>query len=92
MVKPVSRISAVLGYSIIDTNGNTLILNSRQPLGTLSYRYHEPFASLAVGVTKQVELRAGWNYYQYNENSFVGPTLPRYFHANLVNLSLRYAF
>ncbi|HEX8925254.1 MAG TPA: hypothetical protein VF786_05650, partial [Terriglobales bacterium] len=92
MVKPVSRVSAVVGYSIIDTNGNTLILNPRQPLGVLSFRYHQPLASLAVGLTKQVELRAGWNYYQYAENSFVGPTLPRYFHANLVNLSLRYAF
>ena len=91
MVRPVSRVSAVLGYSIIDTDGNTLILNARQPLGSLSFRYHEPLASLAVGVTKQVELRAGWNYYQYNENSFAGPTLPRYFHANLVTLSARYA-
>ena len=94
LFRPVSRVSALVGYSIIDTDGNTLstILNPRQPLGSLSSRYQQPVASLSVGVTKQVELRAGWNYYQYNENSFAGPTLPRYFHANLVNLSLRYAF
>jgi hypothetical protein len=39
----------------------------------------------------------GWNYYQYNEGSavqgsFVGPTAPRYFHANALTESLRYAF
>jgi hypothetical protein len=45
-----------------------------------------------VEVAKQIEFRAGWNYYQYNENSFTGPTAPRYFHANLTSLSLRYSF
>jgi hypothetical protein len=92
LFKPVPRLSLLVGYNIIDSDGNTLILNPRQPLGSLSSRYQQPVASVAVGVTKQIELRAGWNYYQYNENSFTGPTIPRYFHANLVNLSMRYAF
>jgi hypothetical protein len=30
-----------------------------------------------------------WNYYEYAENSFVGPTDPRYFHANNATFSLR---
>lgn len=34
----------------------------------------------------------GWNYYEYKEGSFVGPTAPRYFHANSLTESLRYAF
>lgn len=34
----------------------------------------------------------GWNYYQYGEDSFVGPTASRYFHANSLTESLRYSF
>jgi hypothetical protein len=29
-------------------------------------------------------LNSDWNYYQYNEGPFVGPTAPRYYHANTV--------
>jgi opacity protein-like surface antigen len=43
-------------------------------------------------VHKNVTFKAGWNYYQYAENDFVGPTAPRYFHANNATLALRYAF
>jgi hypothetical protein len=92
MFKPVHRVSAALGYSIINVDGSELILNVLQPLGPLSYRYHQPLANIGVQLTKQIEFRAGWNYYQYNENSFIGPTAPRYFHANLTNLSLKYSF
>jgi len=92
MFKPVKRVSATAGYSIINVDGNELILNALQPLGPLSYRYHQPLAAIGVEVAKQIEFRAGWNYYQYNENSFTGPTAPRYFHANLTSLSLRYSF
>jgi len=92
MIKPVPRVSAAVGYSIINVSGNELILNALQPLGPLAYRYTQPLAFVGVDVSKQVQLRAGWNYYQYNENSATGPTAPRYFHANLVNLSLRYSF
>jgi hypothetical protein len=45
-----------------------------------------------VVVRKDVTLKAAWNYYQYGEGSFVGPTAPRYFHANNTTLALRYAF
>lgn len=34
---------------------------------------------------------AGWSYYQYGEKAFVGPTSPRYFHANNATISLKYA-
>ena len=33
-----------------------------------------------------------WNYDQYNEGSFTGPTAPRYFHDNRATLAVRYAF
>ena len=36
--------------------------------------------------------KLAWNYYQYGEGSFVGPTSPRYFHANNATFSLRWAF
>ena len=90
--RPVRRFVVGAGYSIVDSDGNTLLLNSLEPLGSLSSRYQQPLAFVGAEVARKVELRAGWNYYQYNENSLVGPTLPRYFHANLTTLSLRYAF
>ena len=43
-------------------------------------------------IHKNVTFKAGWNYYQYGEGSFVGPTAPRYFHANNTTLAIRYAF
>ncbi len=92
MFKPVRRVAARLGYSVTDVNGNTLILDPLQPLGPLASRFQQPLAALDISLSKQLTWHAGWNYYQYNENSFVGPTFPRYFHANVTTLSLAYAF
>jgi hypothetical protein len=61
-------------------------------LGPLSSVYQSPLAAVDVVVRKDVTLKAAWNYYQYGEGSFVGPTAPRYFHANNTTLALRYAF
>jgi hypothetical protein len=100
--KPVNRVSVGVGYSVIDVDGDTLILNANQPLGSLGYRYDQPLGFVHVDVTKQIQLRAGWNYYQYNENTAgnsLSATVPaylasptRYFHANLTTLSMRYSF
>jgi hypothetical protein len=92
MFKPVNRVAARLGYSVTDVSGNTLILDPLQPLGPLASRFQQPLAALDISLSKQLTWHGGWNYYQYNENSFVGPTLPRYFHANVTTLSLVYAF
>jgi hypothetical protein len=81
-----------LGYTIVDNQGNTTSLNTLQPLGPLSSTYQSPLAGVEVGVHKNVAFKAAWNYYQYGEGSFVGPTLPRYFHANNTTLALKYAF
>lgn len=92
MFKPVNRVTARLGFSVTDVNGNTLILDPLQPLGPLASRFEQPLAAIDVNLSKQLSWHGGWNYYQYNERSFVGPTLSRYFHANVTTLSLIYAF
>jgi hypothetical protein len=92
MVKPVKRAALRLGYSITDVSGSTLILNALQPLGPLNSRFQAPLASLDVEIYKGLSWRGGWNYYQYGEGSFTGPTSPRYFHANVGTIGFRYAF
>jgi hypothetical protein len=52
----------------------------------------QPVANLSVDIGHKLAFNMGWNYYQYNEGSFVGPTAPRYFHANNLTESLRYSF
>jgi len=90
--KPVTRVTANLGYSITKVDGSIPQFNILQPLGSLQYNYHQPVASLSVDLGHKLAWNTGWNYYQYNEGSFVGPTAPRYFHANSLTESLRYAF
>jgi hypothetical protein len=47
---------------------------------------------LTIDLGHNLAWNAGWNYYQYGEKSFVGPTDSRYFHTNNATLSLRWAF
>ena len=89
---PMERVTMRLGYNIVDNQGNTTSFNTLLPLGPLSSIYQSPLAAVDVNVYKNVTFKAGWNYYQYGEGSFVGPTAPRYFHANNTTLALRYAF
>lgn len=87
---PVPRVTLGAGYTLTSTTGNTLILNPNAPTGPLSYNYHLPSASLAVELTKHLIYKTNWNYYDYNEKSLPGPTLPRDFRGNVFTLSLRY--
>ena len=89
---PVQRVTVRLGYNIVDNQGNTTSFNTLLPLGPLASTYQTPLAAVDVLVHKNVTFKAGWNYYQYAEDSFVGPTASRYFHANNTTLALRYAF
>ena len=89
---PVERVTMRLGYNIVDNQGNATSFNSLLPLGPLSSIYQTPLAAVDVNVYRNVTFKAGWNYYQYGEGSFVGPTASRYFHANNTTLALRYAF
>jgi hypothetical protein len=90
--KPAKRVMADVGYSITSVDGNVPQFNILQPLGTLQYKYYQPVANLSVIIGHKWAFNMGWNYYQYGEGSFVGPTAPRYFHANSLTESLRYAF
>jgi hypothetical protein len=81
-----------LGGRITNVDGSVPQFNILQPLGTAQYKYYEPVANLSVNLGHKLAWNTGWNYYQYNEGSFVGPTAPRYFHANSLTESLRYAF
>jgi hypothetical protein len=92
IVKPVSRVSIQAGYSVTSVGGETPQFNSLQPFGSLQYNYHQPLALLSIDIGHHLAWNAGWNYYQYGEKSFVGPTDPRYFHANNATFSLRWAF
>jgi hypothetical protein len=89
-VRPWRRVTLGAGYAITSTTGSTLILNPNAPTGPLSYNYHLPTALLSVEVFKNLIYKAGWNYYDYNEKSAPGPTLPRDFRGNTFTLSLRY--
>ena len=90
--KPDKRVTANLGYSISSVDGAIPQFNILQPLGSTDYKYQQPVANLSVDLGHRLAWNMGWNYYQYNEASFVGPTAPRYFHANTLTESLRYAF
>jgi hypothetical protein len=90
--KPAKRVLANVGYSITSVDGSVPQFNILQPLGTVQYKYQQPVANLSVDLGHKWALNTGWNYYQYGEGSFVGPTAPRYFHANSLSESLRYAF
>jgi hypothetical protein len=90
--KPAKRVLANIGYSISSVDGSVPQFNILQPLGTVQYKYQQPVANLSVDIGHKLAYNMGWNYYQYGEGSFVGPTAPRYFHANSVTESLRYSF
>jgi hypothetical protein len=90
--KPVKRVTANIGYSITSVDGSAPQFNILQPLGSLQYTYQQPLANLSVDIGRKLAYNMGWNYYQYGEGSFVGPTAPRYFHANSLTESLRYTF
>ena len=90
-LKPVKRLTTALGYTVTSSNGSTLILNPSAPTGPLAFNYHLPTASLVYEIQKNLAFKGGWNYYDYNEKSNPGPTLPRDFRGNTFTLSLRYS-
>jgi hypothetical protein len=89
--QPVKRVTAAIGYTVTSSNGNTLILNPNAPTGPLAFNYHLPSGSLVIQMAKNLAFKGGWNYYDYNEKSSPGPTLPRDFRGNTFTLALRYS-
>ena len=92
MLHPVKRVTGTAGYTLTSVSGDTLILNPNTPTGPLAFNYHLPTASVAIDLVKNWSFRTGWNYYDYNEKSAAGPTLPRDFHGNVWTLAFRYAY
>lgn len=90
-VQPIKRLTAAVGYTVTSSNGNTLILNPNAPTGPLAFNYHLPTASIVYQMQKNLAFKGGWNYYDYNEKSNPGPTLPRDFRGNSFTLSMRYS-
>lgn len=80
------------GGSVTNVDGSVPQFNILQPLGTANYQFYQPVVYLSVDLGHKMAWNSGWNYYQYNEGSFIGPTESRYFHANNVTESVRYAF
>jgi hypothetical protein len=89
--KPARRVNLGVGYTVTSSTGSTLILNPNAPTGPLSFNYHLPLASVAIQLSRNLTYKASWNYYDYNEKSSSGPTLPRDFRGNAFTLSLRYS-
>ena len=90
-LKPFKQLTTAVGYTVTSSNGNTLILNPNAPTGPLAFNYHLPTASIVYQMQKNLAFKGGWNYYDYNEKSLPGPTLPRDFRGNTFTLSLRYS-
>ena len=91
-LQPLPRINLQIGYSITSVGGKTPQFNILQPLGSLSYKYQQPLADVAIDLGHNLAWKAAWNYHQYAESSFAGPTDPRYFHANNATFSLHWSF
>jgi hypothetical protein len=90
--QPVRRVTFLAGYGLTRSDGDQTILNPLQPFEPLQYTFHQPLAGVKVEFVPNLSLNAHWNYDQYGEDSFTGPTNPRSFHDNRTTLSLRYEF
>lgn len=94
--QPVKHLTTRFGANLTGTSGSVLIISPNAPSGPLDSKWLQPYAGFDVGFTKNWTGRAYWAYHGYHEDPDVGVVqdifAPRSFHANLVTLSLRYAF
>ena len=69
-----------------------------QPLGPQAINWHKASAGITVELTKGVEFKGLWNYYDYNSKdhpaslTLLQAAARRDFHANVGTLALRYTF
>ncbi|WP_157467888.1 outer membrane protein [Edaphobacter aggregans] len=89
---PVKRLHATGGYRISSVDGTAPPINIRQVPGSLQSQYQTPYGGVAFDLAPNWTWKGDYNYYSYGEGAPAGPTLPRAFHANIVTLSVRYAF
>lgn len=74
------------GDRVADPTGNPGLLIASYPMS-----YQSPEARLAVRVTRRLDWNVGYQYYNYNESTLVGPR-PENYHAHLPYTSLRIYF
>ena len=92
---PTRRLTVRVGANLTGTSGSVLILSPNAPSGPLDSAYYQPFGGIDYRVMKGLTGRVYWGYYGYHEdesNVVQDVFAPRNFRANLVTLSLRYAF
>ena len=94
--KPVKRLTTRLGANLTGTSGSVLIISPNAPSGPLDSKFLQPYGGFDYWFSKNWTAKAYWAYHGYHEDADAGVVqdifAPRNFHANLVTLSLRYAF
>jgi hypothetical protein len=93
---PWKRLTLHLGANLTGTNGSVLILSPNAPSGPLNSFWAQPVAGFEYRFSKGWTGKAYWGYHGYHEDETAQSPqdifVPRNFHANLVTLSLKYAF
>jgi hypothetical protein len=92
---PLRRLTVRVGANLTGTSGSVLIISPNAPSGPLDSAYYQPFGGIDYHLMKGLTGRVYWGYYGYHEdesNVVQDVFAPRNFRANLVTLSLRYAF
>ena len=74
------------GNRIADPTGNPGTLIASYPMS-----FQSPEARLAIKLHHRLDLNVGYQYYNYNESTIVGPR-PQNYHAHLPYTSLRFYF
>ena len=74
------------GDRIADPTGNPGFLIASYPMS-----FQSPEARLAIKLTRHIDWNVGYQYYNYNESTLVGPR-PENYHAHLPYTSLRIYF
>lgn len=92
---PTRKLTMHLGANLTGTSGSVLIISPNAPSGPLNSTYFQPFGGIDYHFAKQWTGKVYWGYYGYHEDAsdvVQDAFAPRNFRANLVTLSLRYAF
>ena len=97
---PINRFTFEIGANLSGVTGNELYFNTLSPIATdptgpLNSNWYQPYGAVSYRFAKHWTGRARYDYYGYHEDSdgsYQDLYAPRNFHANLVTLSVRFAF
>ena len=97
---PMKRLTLEVGANLSGVSGSQVNLNPQSaiataPLGPLNSEWYQPYGVISYQFAKHWIGRARYDYYAYHEDSdgsYQDIYAPRNFHANLITLSVRYAF